>query len=140
SIFLLTFKLGLFRTRTDFLHFGRDSSRGPPLLLARSPVGTGKGELHVTGTDDRGGGVSGFGIAKEEEKPLGGAGGAAGPGTRAGEGEPAGEGIGTEGAAETEEAKEAEALGNFDDHSFTPALEYGEGDRPRGPTIGEALG
>ena len=94
----------------------------------------------MTGTDDRGGGVSGFGIAKEEEKPLGGTGGAAGPGTRAGEGEPSGEGIGTEGAAETEQAKEAEALGNFDDHSSTPALEYGEGDRPRGPTIGEALG
>lgn len=94
----------------------------------------------MTSTKDRGGGVSGFGIAEEEQKPLGGTGGAAGAGTRAGEGEPSGEGIGTQGAAESEAAKEAAALGELDDHDETPALEYGEGDRPRGPTIGEALG
>ena len=94
----------------------------------------------MTGTNDRGGGVSGFGIAKEEQKPLGGTGGAAGAGTRAGEGEPSGEGIGTDDAVEADAAKEASALGNLDDHDSTPALEYGEGDRPRGPTMGEALG
>lgn len=88
---------------------------------------------------DRGGGISGFGVAKEEETPLSGTGGAAGPGTRAGEGEPSGEGIGNE-AAKSEAEKEAQALGNSDDHDETPALEYGEGDRPRGPTMGEALG
>jgi hypothetical protein len=45
-----------------------------------------------------------------------------------------GDGVGSE------VAEEAAALGNSDDHDETPALEYGEGDRPRGPTIGEALG
>ena len=92
--------------------------------------------------EGHGGGISGFGIAEEEQKPLGGTGGAAGAGTRAGEGEVSGEGIGLgqdpahrEGAAD-----EAEALGTSDDHDKTPALEYGEGDRPRGPTIGEAIG
>lgn len=94
----------------------------------------------TTGGDDRGGGVSGFGVAEEEETPLSGTGGAAGAGTRAGEGEPSGEGIGLKDSTATEAAKEAEALGNFDDHDDTPALEYGEGDRPCGPTIGEALG
>ena len=93
----------------------------------------------ATGEPGQGGGIGGFGIAEEEEKPLGGTGGAAGGGTRAGEGDPSGEGIGVSGA-EGEEAKEAAALGEHDDHEDTPALEYGEGDRPRGPTIGEALG
>jgi hypothetical protein len=92
------------------------------------------------GEKDRGGGISGFGVAEEEEAPLSGTGGGAGPGTRAGEGEPSGEGIGNEDAADGEAAKEAAALGNLDDHDETPALEYGEGDRPSGPTIGEALG
>jgi hypothetical protein len=92
------------------------------------------------GGSDHGGGIGGFGIAEEEEAPLGGTGGGAGPGTRAGEGQPSGEGIGNKDVADTEAAKEAEALGDFDDHDETPALEYGEGDRPRGPTIGEALG
>ena len=90
--------------------------------------------------DDHGGGISGFGVAKEEETPLSGTGGAAGPGIRAGEGQPSGEGIGTEDVTDSEAAREAAALGNFDDHDETPALEYGEGDRPQGPTIGEALG
>lgn len=90
--------------------------------------------------DQRGGGVSGFGVAKEEETPLSGTGGAAGPGTRAGKGEPSGEGIATGDGAKDEAANEAASLGNFDDHDETPALEYGEGDRPRGPTIGEAIG
>jgi hypothetical protein len=89
---------------------------------------------------DRGGGISGFGVAEEEEAPLSGTGGGAGPGTRAGEGDPSGEGIGNEDVAKSEAAKEAAALGDLDDHDETPALEYGEGDRPRGPTIGEALG
>ena len=90
-------------------------------------------------TDDwaQGGGVSGFGIAEEKEKPLGGTGGAAGGGTRAGEGQPSGEGIGADRADEPE-VDSAPADGS--DHDQTPALEYGEGDRPRGPTIGEALG
>lgn len=92
------------------------------------------------GEDNRGGGISGFGIAEEEETPLSGTGGAAGAGTRAGEGKPSGEGIGLKNSSDSEAAKEAAALGNFDDHDETPALEYGEGDRPRGPTIGEALG
>ena len=92
------------------------------------------------GEGDRGGGIRAFGVAEEEETPLSGTGGAAGPGTRAGEGQPSGEGIGEAEAAESEEAKEAAALGNLDDHDETPALEYGEGDRPSGPTIGEALG
>lgn len=92
------------------------------------------------GEDDHGGGISGFGVVEEEETPLSGTGGAAGPGTRAGEGDPSGEGIGTDHPADSEAAREAAALGNFDDHDDTPALEYGEGDRPRGPTIGEALG
>jgi hypothetical protein len=92
------------------------------------------------GEDDYGGGISGFGVAQEEETPLSGTGGAAGPGTRAGEGEPSGENIGTHDVTDREVAREAAALGNFDDHDETPALEYGEGDRPRGPTIGEALG
>jgi hypothetical protein len=91
----------------------------------------------------QGGGISGFGIAEEEEMPLSGTGGAAGPGTRAGEGDPSGEGIGTDVAAEPENeaAQEAAALGDDEaDHDETPALEYGEADRPRGPTIGEAVG
>lgn len=92
------------------------------------------------GEDDHGGGISGFGVVEEEETPLSGTGGAAGPGTREGEGDPSGEGIGTDHPADSEAAREAAALGNFDDHDETPALEYGEGDRPRGPTIGEALG
>ena len=92
------------------------------------------------GEDDHGGGISGFGVVEEEETPLSGTGGAAGPGTRAGEGDPSGEGIGTDHPADSEAAREAAALGNFDDHDQTPALEYGQGDRPRGPTIGEALG
>ena len=92
------------------------------------------------GGDNRGGGISGFGVAEEEESPLSGTGGAAGPGTRAGEGEPSGEGIATDDGAGNEPAEEAAALGELDDHDKTPALEYGEGDRPRGPTIGEALG
>jgi len=92
------------------------------------------------GEDDRGGGISGFGVAKEKETPLSGTGGAAGPGTRAGEGQPSGEGIRTGNGVEDEAAEEAAALGDSDDHDETPALEYGEGDRPRGPTIGEALG
>lgn len=86
------------------------------------------------------GGVSGFGVAEEEETPLSGTGGSAGPGTRAGEGQPSGEGIGTGNEERNEAAKEAAALGTSDDHDKTPALEYGEGDRPRPPTIGEALG
>ena len=94
----------------------------------------------TTGGKPVGGGISGFGVAEEEETPLSGTGGAAGPGTRAGEGEPSGEGIDTGDGTESEVAKEAAALGDFDDHDETPALEYGEGDRPRGPTIGEALG
>jgi hypothetical protein len=94
----------------------------------------------TSGEKDRGGGISGFGVAEEEEKPLGGTGGAAGGGTRAGEGDPSGEGIGTDDLTDNEAAQEAAALGDFDDHDETPALEYGEGDRPRGPTIGEALG
>jgi hypothetical protein len=94
---------------------------------------------------DKGGGVSGFGVAKEDEKPLSGTGGGAGPGTRAGEGEPSGESIGTEepelpDGYSSEAAREAAALGTDDDHDLTPALEYGEGDRPRGQTMGEALG
>lgn len=95
----------------------------------------------MTGDEkDHGGGISGFGIAEEEETPLGGTGGGAGPGTRAGEGEPSGEEIGNKDAADSEAAKEAAALGDPDDYDETPALEYGEGDRPSGPTIGEALG
>jgi hypothetical protein len=92
------------------------------------------------GEDDHGGGISGFGVVEEEETPLSGTGGAAGPGTRAGEGQPCGEGIGTHDVTDSEAAREAAALGNLNDHDETPALEYGEGDRPRGPTIGEALG
>lgn len=110
----------------------------------------------------QGGGVSGFGVAEEEEAPLGGTGGAAGGGTRAGKGKPSGEatardqrvGDGEElarkdnvnaagepaGDAGSEAAAEAAALGDFDDHDETPALEYGDGDRPEGPTMGEALG
>ena len=110
----------------------------------------------------KGGGVSGFGLAKEEQAPLGGTGGAVGGGTRAGEGDPSGEGTARDqrvgdgeelarddnvnavsevaGRTGSEAAAEAAALGDFDDHDETPALEYGEGDRPRGPTIGEALG
>jgi hypothetical protein len=114
------------------------------------------------GTEDRGGGLSGFGVAEEKETPLAGTGGAAGGGTRAGEGQPSGEGTvrdkdlpdGTTlapaadvaaagtlaGRSGDEAAKEAAALGTSGDHDKTPALEYGEGDRPRGPTMGEALG
>ena len=92
----------------------------------------------MSGEDDRGGGISGFGVAREEETPLSGTGGAAGPGTRAGAGQPSGEGIDSGG--KSDEAKETAALGDDEDHDKTPALEYGEGDRPRGPTIGEALG
>ena len=111
----------------------------------------------------QGGGISGFEVAEEEETPLSGTGGAAGGGTRAGEGEPSGEGTARDtalkdgdalatrdnvnsagelaGRAGGEEAEEAAALGNDDEeHDKIPALEYGEGDRPRGPTIGEALG
>lgn len=94
----------------------------------------------ATGKDDHGGGISGFGVAEEQETPLSGTGGAAGPGTRAAEGRPAGEGIGAADGNDNEAAEEAAALGNRDDHDETPALEYGEGDRARGPTIGEALG
>ena len=94
----------------------------------------------TTDEQDHGGGVSGFGVAKEEESPLSGTGGAAGPGTRAGEGQPSGEGIGIDRPNDDDPAREAAALGTSDDHDKTPALEYGEGDRPRGPTIGEALG
>jgi hypothetical protein len=116
----------------------------------------------MTGGAVQGGGLSGFGVAEEEETPLSGTGGAAGPGTRAGEGEPSGEGTARDqrvgdgeelarkdnvnaagepaGDAGSEAAAEAAALGDFDDHDETPALEYGEGDRPRGETIGEALG
>ncbi|MGE5564408.1 MAG: hypothetical protein ACM3ZV_14035 [Bacillota bacterium] len=94
----------------------------------------------MTGGENRGGGISGFGVAEEEETPLSGTGGAAGPGTRAGEGEPSGEGIATGNKSENDAADEAAALGDLDDHDETPALEYGEGDRPRGPTLGEALG
>jgi hypothetical protein len=94
----------------------------------------------MTGGEARGGGIGGFGIAEEEETPLSGTGGAAGPGTRAGKGQPSGEGIDVESQAGSEESEEAAALGNLDDHDKTPALEYGEGDRPTGPTIGEALG
>ena len=94
----------------------------------------------TSGEKDRGGGISGFGVAEEEEAPLSGTGGGAGPGTRAGEGEPSGEGIGADDPTDNEAAREAAALGDFDDHDETPALEYGEGDRPRGPTIGEAIG
>ena len=82
----------------------------------------------IVSAPGEGGGISGFGVADEEEKPLGGTGGVAGPGTRAGEGDPSGEGIGID--------DQANALGDDE----TSALEYGEGDRPRGPTIGEALG
>lgn len=92
------------------------------------------------GADNHGGGISGFGVVEEEETPLSGTGGAAGAGTRAGEGQPSGEGIGLKNSSDSEAAREAAALGNFDDHDETPALEYGEGDRPRGETIGEALG
>lgn len=111
----------------------------------------------------QGGGISGFGVAEEEETPLAGTGGAAGGGTRAGEGEPSGEGTARDtelkdgdelatpdnvnavgelaGRTGSEEAAEAAALGSDDElHGQIPALEYGEGDRPRGPTIGEALG
>lgn len=113
----------------------------------------------IIGGAAQGGGVSGFGVAEEEEVPLGGTGCG---GTRAGESQPSGEGTardqrigdGTElarkdnvnaagepaGDTGSEAAAEAAALGDFDDHDETPALEYGEGDRPRGPTIGEALG
>ena len=94
----------------------------------------------MTGETDRGGGISGFGVAKEEETPLSGTGGAAGPGTRAGEGEPSGEGIETSPEDEGDPARDAAALGKLDDHDETPALEYGEGDRPEGPTMGEVLG
>lgn len=94
----------------------------------------------ASGESDRGGGISGFGVAEDEEKPLGGTGGAAGGGTRAGEGRPSGEGIGLSDATDDDAEEEAAALGDMDDHDETPALEYGEGDRPRGPTIGEALG
>ena len=94
----------------------------------------------TTDENTEAGGISGFGVAEEEETPLSGTGGAAGPGTRAGKGQPSGEGIATGDGTESEEAREAAALGDFDDHDETPALEYGEGDRPRGPTIGEALG
>jgi hypothetical protein len=92
------------------------------------------------GEQDDGGGISGFGLAKEEETPLSGTGGAAGAGTRAGEGQPSGEGIGTDKAIGNEAAREAAVLGDPEERENTPALEYGEGDRPRGPTIGEALG
>jgi hypothetical protein len=88
----------------------------------------------------QGGGISGFGVAEEKEEPLGGTGGAAGGGTRAGEGRPSGEGINDFGAADGEAEKEAAALRDSDAHDDAPALEYGEGDRPRGPTMGEALG
>lgn len=116
----------------------------------------------INGGGAQGGGVSGFGVAEEEETPLSGTGGAAGSGTRAGEGEPSGEGTARDseigdgeelarednvnaagepaGVTGSEAAAEAAALGDFDDHDETPALQYGEGDRPRGPTIGEALG
>lgn len=116
----------------------------------------------IVGGGAQGGGIGGFGVAEEEETPLSGTGGAAGPGTRAGEGEPSGEGTARDdrigdgeklarednvesagepaGRADSEAAKEAAALGDLDDHDETPALEYGEGDRPSGPTIGEALG
>jgi hypothetical protein len=94
----------------------------------------------TTGGSAHGGGTSGFGIAEEEEKPLGGTGGAAGGGTRAGGGNPSGEGIGLTDISDDEPQKEAAALGARDDHDETAALEYGEGDRPRPPTIGEALG
>jgi hypothetical protein len=116
----------------------------------------------IIGGGAQGGGIDGFGVAEEEETPLSGTGGAAGGGTRAGEGEPSGEGTARDdrigdgeelarednvasagepaGAADSEAAKEAAALGDLDDHDETPALEYGDGDRPRGPTIGEALG
>jgi hypothetical protein len=57
--------------------------------------------------DDRGGGISGFGVAKEKETPLSGTGGAAGPGTRAGEGQPSGEGIDTGEDVGSEAAQEA---------------------------------
>lgn len=99
-----------------------------------------------SGSNQQGGGVSGFGVAQEEETPFSGTGGAAGPGTRAGEGEPSGEGIGTNtgdpliDAIGDEAAKEAAALGTGTDHERTPAMEYGEGDRPNGPTMGEAIG
>ncbi|HEX5239343.1 MAG TPA: hypothetical protein VFW39_12880 [Sphingomicrobium sp.] len=93
----------------------------------------------VTGEAGHGGGIGGFGVAEEEEKPLGGTGGAAGGGTRAGEGRPSGEEIGLD-HTEDEAALETAALGDSDDHDETPALEYGEGDRPHAPTIGEALG
>jgi hypothetical protein len=96
--------------------------------------------MSMIGGDDRGDGLSGFGVAEEEETPLSGTGGAAGGGTRAGGGEPSGEGIATGGKVGSEAAREAEALGDLDDHDETPALEYGEGDRPSAPTIGEALG
>lgn len=91
------------------------------------------------GESGQGGGVGGFGVAEEEEKPLGGTGGADGGGTRAAEGQPSGEGIHVDDHRHGP-SKEAASLGAGEDHDQTPALEYGEGDRPRGPTIGEALG
>lgn len=100
----------------------------------------------MNGGVPQGGGVSGFGVAEEEETPFSGTGGAAGAGTRAGEGEPSGEGIGiapTDTPAlgtGNEAAREAAALGSAGDHDRTPALEYGEADRPNPPTIGEAIG
>jgi hypothetical protein len=123
----------------------------------------GRGPLTMMiGSGAQGGGIGGFGIAEEEETPLSGTGGAAGPGTRAGEGQVSGEGTARDsgirdgerlapahdvaaagepaGRSGSEASKEAAALGDLDDHDETPALEYGEGDRPRPPTIGEALG
>ncbi len=116
----------------------------------------------TSGSGAQGGGISGFGIAEEEETPFSGTGGAAGAGTRAGEGQVSGEGTARDnrvrhgdelaprqdvaaagepaGQSGKEAAEEAAALGRLDDHEKTPALEYGEADRPRGPTIGEALG
>jgi hypothetical protein len=115
------------------------------------------------GGPPQGGGISGFDVAEEEETPLSGTGGAAGGGTRAGEGDPSGEGTARDAALKdddalatpdnvnsagelagrsgSEAAEEVAALGSDgEDHDKIPALEYGEGDRPRGPTIGEALG
>jgi hypothetical protein len=100
----------------------------------------------TNGGEPQVGGVSRFGVAEEEEFPLSGSGGAAGPGTRSGEGDPSGEGIGTGtgdsfvDSSRKEAAREAAAIGTSDDHDRTPALEYGEGDRPSPPTIGEAIG
>jgi hypothetical protein len=100
----------------------------------------------TNGGEPQVGGVSGFGVAEEEENPLSGSGGAAGPGTRAGEGDPSGEGIGVGtgdsfvDSSRNRAAREAAALGTSDDHDRTSALEYGEGDRPNPPTIGEAIG